>query len=301
MGTLFESFLAEVKSLGPVGVSLVEAGDPEALSALSSAEDAGFAEPFLIGDRSRIEKAMDEYRISFKNPVFVLASSPEESAKTGVSLVREKSCGILMKGKLPTPMLLKAVLDREHGLRTGRLISHVACLEVPGYQRFIFVTDGGVNLAPDLQKKVEIAQNAISVAKMTGIVTPRLACLGPTEVPTLDSEASVHGAILAKMADRGSFPGAYVDGPMALDVAVSVEAAATKGVGGEVAGRADILLAPDLVSANSVAKSMQYFAEAVLAGVIVGAKAPIVVISRADERRAKLYSLAMARSLIKKD
>ncbi|HHW27846.1 MAG TPA: bifunctional enoyl-CoA hydratase/phosphate acetyltransferase [Firmicutes bacterium] len=298
MVALFESLLSKVKSEGPVGVSLVQAQDPESLSALAAAEEEGFARPFLVGDRADIEKVLEESRISFRDPVFVDASDQEESVRAGVSLVRDGSCGILMKGKVPTPTLLRAVLDKEKGLRKGSLMSHVACLEVPGYDRFIFVTDGGVNLMPDLDKKVEIAKNAIAVAKMMGVRTPRLACLGPTEVPTLDSDASVHGAILAKMADRGAFPGAYVDGPMALDVAVSAESASIKGVGGEVAGKADILLAPDLVSGNSVAKSMQYFAKAVLAGVIVGASAPLVVISRADTKPSKLYSLAMARILI---
>ena len=298
MVALFESLLSKVKSEGPVGVSLVQAQDPESLSALAAAEEEGFARPFLVGDRADIEKVLEESRISFRDPVFVDASDQEESVRAGVSLVRDGSCGILMKGKVPTPTLLRAVLDKEKGLRKGSLMSHVACLEVPGYDRFIFVTDGGVNLMPDLDKKVEIAKNAIAVAKMMGVRTPRLACLGPTEVPTLDSDASVHGAILAKMADRGAFPGAYVDGPMALDVAVSAESASIKDVGGEVAGKADILLAPDLVSGNSVAKSMQYFAKAVLAGVIVGASAPLVVISRADTKPSKLYSLAMARILI---
>lgn len=298
MSRLFEAFLSKVRSMSPVGVSLVEATDEEALRALASAQEEGFVVPYLVGVPDRVKKVIEEKGVALRDPVFVEAGSPEECAQVGVELVRNGSASILMKGKVSTPLLLKAVLDRERGLRTGRILSHVACLEVPGYDRFIFVTDGGVVLTPDLEKKVEIVKNAIAVARMMGVGTPRIACLGPTEIPTLESEASIHAAILAKMSDRGAFPGAFVDGPMALDVAISPESARTKGVSGEVAGRADILLAPDLVTGNTLAKSMQYFAGALMGGVIVGALAPIVVISRSDTAQVKLYSLAMARSLI---
>lgn len=279
-------------------MSLVEASDEEALSALAAAESAGFAVPYLVGDTEKIKRLISEKGISLARPFFVEARVPEESAKTGVALVREGKCRILMKGKIATATLLKAVLDKEAGLRTGRTLSHVAALEVPGFDRFIFVTDGGVVLQPDLERKVEILKNAIEVCRMMGVERPRIAVLAPSETPTLDSEASVHAAVLSKMADRGAFPGAFVDGPMALDVAVSEESARIKGVAGEVAGRADVLLMPDVVSGNSVAKSIQYFARAVMGGVIVGAAAPIVVISRADTHVVKLNSLAMARALI---
>lgn len=296
---LFGAFLDKVRSLGPVGVSLVEACDEEALQALSAAEEEGFVVPFLVGDPGKIKKVIADKGISLKNPTFVEAKSPEESARAGVSLVRDRKCSILMKGKVGTAVLLKAALDKETGLRTGKILSHVACLEVPGYDRFIFVTDGGVVLQPDLEKKVEIVKNAVEVCRMMGVERPRIAVLAPSEVPSLDSEASIHAAMLAKMADRGAFPGALVDGPMALDAAISPESARIKGLGGEVAGRADVLLAPDLVAGNTLAKSMQYFARAVMGGVIVGALAPIVVISRADTHVVKLNSLAMARCLVK--
>ncbi len=299
VGPLFQAFLSRVRRLGPVGVSLVEAFDEEALSALSTAEDEGFVVPYLVGNGEKIGKVITEKNISLKAPVFVEAGSPEESAKAGVSLVREGRCGILMKGKVGTAVLLKAALDRETGLRTGRILSHVAALEVPGFDRLIFVTDGGVVLQPDLDKKVQIVRNAIEVCRMMGVEHPRIAVLAPSEVPNPDSAASMDAVALAKMSANGDFPGAFVEGPMALDVAASAESARIKGVSGEVAGRADVLLAPDVVSGNSVAKSMQYFAHAVMGGVIVGALAPIVVISRADTHVVKLNSLAMARCLIK--
>lgn len=298
MSDLFHAFREKVKTKGSVGVSLVEAFDEEALLALSEAEREGFARPFLVGDPRKIEAAMSSSGARFQNPVIVEALDPLDSAKAGIRLVREGTCGILMKGKIGTGSLMKAVLDKEEGLRTGRILSHVACLEVQGYDRFVFVTDGGVVLHPDLQKKVQIVSNAIGVARVMGVQTPRVAVLAPSEVPNPDSEASMHAVELARMAKEGMFEGAFVEGPMALDGAVSLEAARIKGMTGEVPGRADILVAPDVVSGNSIAKSMQYFARAVMGGVIVGAAAPVVVISRADTAQVKLNSIAMARALV---
>lgn len=298
MSSRFELIIERASTLGPVGVSVVEAADEATLSALSTAERLGFAVPFLIGDRAKIEKTLEEHGIQLRTAEFVQTQSPEESCDRGIALVREGRCKILVKGKIQTPVLLKHVLDREKGLRTGKILSHVACLEVPGYDRFIFVTDGGVTLNPDLEKKVAIVRNAIEVAKLMGVEFPRIALLGPSEMVTPDSTASVHAATISEMARQGEFPGAFVEGPMALDVAVSAESARIKGVTGEVSGRADVLLAPDVVCGNSIAKSMQYFAGAVMGGVIVGALVPIVVISRADTSEVKLNSLAMARCLV---
>ncbi|HHX27441.1 MAG TPA: phosphate butyryltransferase [Firmicutes bacterium] len=298
MSHLFYGFRERVKRMGSVGISLVEAFDEEALLALAEAESEGFALPFLMGDPDKIERAIESSGARLQNPVIVEAQGPLESARAGTRLVREGTCRILMKGKIGTGSLMKAVLDREEGLRTGRILSHVACLEVPGYDRFIFVTDGGVVLRPDLPKKAEIVSNAIDVARLMGVETPRVAVLAPSEVPNPDSEASVHAVELARMSREGRFPGAFVEGPMALDAAVSPEAASIKGMTGQVPGRADVLVAPDVVSGNSIAKSMQYFARAVMGGVIVGAAAPVVVISRADTAQVKLNSIAMARALI---
>lgn len=295
--SLFDGVMEKVRCLSPVGVSVAEAADRAVLEAVSQAEKEGFCIPYLIGDENKVKEVMEHNGIAFEKATFISSSGPEESAVIATSLVRERKSAILMKGKLPTSTLLHAVLDKTNGLRCGRILSHVACLEVPGFDRFLFVTDGGVVLNPDLEKKVEIIRNAITVTRILGVTRPRIACLAPSEIPTVESEASVHAAILAKMGDAGVFPDAYVDGPMALDVAISPESAEIKGIGGEVAGRADVLLAPDVVCGNSIAKSMQYFAHAMMGGVIVGALAPIVVISRADPPVVKLYSLAIARCL----
>lgn len=298
-GQLFSALHSRVKEMGPVGVSLVEAFDEEALSALALAQSHGFASPYLVGQEDRIREAMSRLPSPLRDAVIVPATTPEESARIGVALVREGKCGILMKGKVGTSVLLRAVLDKENGLRTGRTLSHVAALEVPGWDRFIFVTDGGVVLHPDLDKKVQIIANAIEVCRMMGVQNPRVALLAPSEAPNPDSPASMDAVALSRLAEDGAFPGAFVEGPMALDVAVSPESASVKGIAGEVPGRADVLLAPDVVSGNSIAKSMQYFARAVMGGVIVGAAAPVVVISRADTHVVKLNSLAMARCLYK--
>ncbi len=297
VGPLFAAFLDRVKRMGPVGVSLVEAFDEEALLALTEAASLGFAVPYLVGDEEKVRELTSRLGIPLDGAVLVDAKTTAEAAKAGVALVRDGACKVLMKGKIGTSALLKAALDKEEGLRTGRILSHVAALETPGYDRFIFVTDGGVVLNPDLQKKVHIAENAIEVCRMMGVVHPRIAVLAPSETPNPDSTASMDAVAIADMAKAGAFPGAFVEGPMALDAAVSPESAHIKGIGGEVAGRADVLLAPDVVSGNSIAKSMQYFAHAVMGGVIVGAKAPVVVISRADTHVVKLNSLAMARCL----
>ena len=298
MNHLFSDFRERVKRMGSVGVSLVEALDEEALLALSEAEREGFALPYLVGDPEKIRAAIKSAGARFQNPVFVEAPSPEESAGVGTRLVRDGRCGILMKGKIGTGSLMKAVLDKEEGLRTGRILSHVACLEVPGYDRFIFVTDGGVVLNPDLQKKVEIILNAIGVARLMGVTVPRVAVLAPSEVPNPDSEASMHAVELARMSKEGKFPGAFVEGPMALDAAVSPDAARIKGMTGEVPGKADILVAPDVVSGNSIAKSMQYFAGDYGRSDCRGSR-PVVVISKPIPPRW-LNSIAMARALVRK-
>ncbi len=298
MGRLFDAVLQRVSALGPVAVAVAEGHDPAALEAIAQASCHGFARAELVGSRAKIEEALSSVSIPAEAVNIVESKSPEESAAKAVELVRTGKASILMKGKMHTSVLLRAVLDKEKGLRTGKVLSHTAALEVPGFDRFIFVADGGVNIAPDLERKIGIVENAIEVAQALGVSEPRVALLCAVEVPTADYPATLDAAIIAKMAERGVFQGAIVDGPLALDVAVSPESAAIKKVGGPVAGKADILIAPDITTGNSVAKSMQYFAGALMGGVITGATHPVVVISRADTARVKLCSLAVARCLV---
>ncbi|MPM49891.1 Phosphate acetyltransferase [bioreactor metagenome] len=191
--------------------------------------------------------------------------------------------------------MLRAVLNKEVGLRAGKnILSHVAVAEIPGFDRLIIITDAAMNVAPDLSQKVQIVQNAVSVAHAIGLECPKVACLAAVEVVNSDMPACVDAAALSKMAERGQLKGCIIDGPLALDNAVSVEAAEHKGVKSPVAGRADILMVPELVSGNVLYKSITYFAKGNLTGIIVGAKAPVIVTSRADSAEAKLYSIALA-------
>jgi len=298
MGRLFETLIEQAGKLGPAVVAVAEGYDPAALEAIAEASARGFVRAELVGPRKKIEKALSSVDVPRNSVEIVDSETPGESAAKAVELVRTGRASILMKGKIQTSVLLRAVLDKERGLRAGRVLSHTAALEVPGFNRFIFVADGGVNIAPDLERKIGIVENAIEVARTLGVQEPRVALICAVEIPGADYPATLDAAIIAKMAERGAFPGAIVDGPLALDVAISPESALIKGVGGPVAGKADVLITPDITSGNTLAKSMQYFAGALMGGVITGASRPIVVISRADTAQVKTCSLAMARCLV---
>ena len=191
--------------------------------------------------------------------------------------------------------MLRAVLNKEVGLRNGKnILSHVAVAEIPDFDRLIILSDAAMNVAPDLPQKIQIVQNAVKVAHALGLACPKVACLAAVEVVNSEMPACIDAAALAKMAERGQIKGCIIDGPLALDNAISVEAAKHKGVTGQVAGMADILIVPELVSGNVLYKSITYFARGAIAGIIVGAKAPVILTSRADSAEAKLQSIALA-------
>jgi len=198
-----------------------------------------------------------------------------------------------MKGSLHTDELMEAVVATSTGLRTARRVSHVFVMDVPTYPRLLFVTDAAVNIAPTLDDKADIAQNAIDLAHMLGIVEPRVAVLSAVETVTSKIESTLHAAALCKMAQRGQITGGLIDGPLAFDNAVSEQAARAKGITGDVAGRADILLVPDLEAGNMVAKQLQYLAGAESAGIVLGTRVPIALVSRADSVRTRLASAAV--------
>jgi phosphate butyryltransferase len=210
-----------------------------------------------------------------------------------MQLVSEGRADIAMKGKIETSDFLRAALTRELGLRTGRLFTHVASFEIPGFDRLIFISDAGVVVAPNLEEKVQIVQNAIFVAHALDIELPRVAILAATEVVNPKIPTTLDAANLSKMADRGQIQGGLVDGPLALDNAISPESARIKGIKSEVAGYADILIAPDIEAGNVLAKAITYFAQGKMAGVVVGARCPLILPSRSDTREAKLVSLAL--------
>ena len=215
-------------------------------------------------------------------------------ARKAVGLVRQGRAGVLVKGKLDTADLLRAVLDKESGLRAGALLTHVGLFDVPGLDRLLYISDGGVVLNPTLHQKLEITRNAISVAHALGLTVPKVAILAAAEFVTEDMPTTVDAASLTKMADRGQITGAMVDGPFGLDNAVSQAAAETKGLRGPVAGRADILIVPSVEAGNLMAKVITFLSGGRMAGIVVGARVPIVITSRADPHQGKLFSIALA-------
>ncbi|HQG02518.1 MAG TPA: bifunctional enoyl-CoA hydratase/phosphate acetyltransferase, partial [Fervidobacterium sp.] len=221
----------------------------------------------------------------------------EESSKWAVKYVVDGKAHIVMKGLVKTSTLLKAVLDKEYGLRTERLLSHITLLEVPGINRLIFLTDGGMVIRPTLEQKVQIIENAVNVAKKLGYEMPKVGIIAAVETVNPDMPETLEAALIAKMNERGQIKGCKIDGPLGIDNALSVYAAEVKGIKGEVAGHADILVVPDIHSGNFLGKSAVYFANGRIAGIIAGAKAPVIVISRADTSDSKFVSIALAMAL----
>ncbi len=257
------------------------------------AELAGLAEVTLVGDSNEIHRIAEQQGFDIRRMEIVHQPHPREAAYEVMRLVSQGQADIAMKGKVETSDYLRAALSKELGLRTGRLFTHVAVFEIPGFDRLIFISDAGVVVAPDLEQKVQIVQNAIYVAHALGISLPRVAVLAATEVVNPKVPTTLDAANLSKMADRGQIQGGLVDGPLALDNAISPESARIKGIKSEVAGYADILITPDIEAGNVLAKAITYFAEGKMAGVVVGARCPLIVASRSDTREAKLVSLAL--------
>jgi phosphate butyryltransferase len=290
-----DALMAEACRLGPVPVAVACGHDPAALEALSAAEKRGLARGILTGDPARIRDALGAMDDPPRDIEIVPAPDDAASAATAVGLVRAGRARILCKGKLQTATFLKAVLDRDKGLRTGRLLSNVFLFEYPGEEgkRLISITDGAINVSPDLAAKKQLLENAVAVLRLLGRERPRVAVLSavenviPGHGPSLDAEA------LAAMASRGEIAGCAVEGPLSLDLAIWPEASRRKGVAGEVAGRADVLLCPEIVSANLLAKSATYFGHFRMAHVVVGASAPVLTPSRSEEPEAKLLGIAL--------
>ncbi len=274
--------------------SVVLAGseDVEAVKALKEAKELGLLErAILVGEREKTQKNIGEVGGEFET---IFTDSAEETAERAVKAVSEGEAGVLMKGLIKTSTLLKAVLNKEWGLRTGKLLSHVILAHSPHLDRVLFITDGGMVIRPTLDQKVQIIQNAVELAHRLGYEKPRVALIAAVEVVNPDMPETEEAALIAKMADRGQIKGAIIDGPLGIDNALSEWAARVKGVKGDVAGRADILVVPDIHSGNFLGKSFVYIAGGTIAGVVVGAKAPIVIVSRADTSKSKLLSLALA-------
>jgi phosphotransacetylase len=266
-------------------------------SSLAGAVDAGamgLITPILVGPSDKIREVAEQHGIDLGKSRLVDAPHSHAAAKRAVELVRLGEAELLMKGSLHTDELLGAVVAREAGLRTGRRISHVFIMDVPTYHKVLIVTDAAINIAPTLEDKVDICQNAIDLAIALGATTPKIAILAAVETVSSKMTATIDAAALCKMSDRGQITGALIDGPLAFDNAISKDAAAIKGIRSAVAGDPDILLVPDLEAGNILAKLLTFLANADSAGVVLGARVPIILTSRADSVRSRIASAAVA-------
>ena len=290
----FNRLLERVKGLEPIPVAVAHPCDKESLRGPILAAQEGIIEPILVGPENKIRALAEELHLDLSGIRIVDAKHSHESAALAVTLVRTGDAEALMKGSLHTDELMGEVVSRTSGLRTNRRISHVFLMDVPTYHRPLLITDAAVNIAPTLEDKVDIIQNAIDLAHVMGIPEPKVAILSAVETVNPKIQSTLDAAALCKMADRGQIKGGILDGPLAFDNAVSVEAALTKGIKSPVAGHAEILVVPDLESGNMLAKQLEYLANSLTAGVVLGAKVPIILTSRADSAETRTASCAVA-------
>ncbi|HTO23591.1 MAG TPA: bifunctional enoyl-CoA hydratase/phosphate acetyltransferase [Spirochaetia bacterium] len=290
----FEQILEQARRAGPARFVVAQGSDSTLLEALEQARAAGFAEPVLVGPPEEIRAAARERSVDISRWKLVPTSSAAEAAVEAVRCVARGDGDVLVKGLIQSADLLRAVLTKANGLSTGRTLSHVGVFRFSESDRFYFVTDAAICIAPDYQQKIDIVQNAVDLAHKLGIAQPVVAILCAIETVNPEMQATVDAASLSKMAERGAIRGARVEGPLALDNAVSVEAARHKGITSDLAGRADILVAPNIEAANILYKALIFFAKAEEAGIVMGARAPFVLASRSDSARNKLYSMALA-------
>ncbi len=282
------------RRLPALRTAVVHPVDEASLRGAVEAQAQGLIEAVLVGPEAKIRRAAEVAGIDAAGLNIVAVEHSHAAAEMAASMARDGKVEALMKGALHTDELMHAVVRPEAGLRTERRLSHVFAVDAPNYARSLFITDAAINIYPTLMEKRDIVQNAIDLVRALGIIVPHVAILSAVETVSPDIRSTLDAAALCKMADRGQITGAKLDGPLAFDNAVSLEAARTKGIVSEVAGRADILVAPDLEAGNMIAKQLEYLADAELAGIVLGARVPIMLTSRADGVRARLGSCALA-------
>lgn len=294
----FKRLVEQAQTHKPAQTAIAHPCDQVSLESAVEARRMNLIEPILVGQKDKIEEAAGKAGIDLGDIEIVDAAHSHDAAAKAVALVREGKAEALMKGSLHTDELMSAVVKRDTGLRTGRRISHCFIMDVPGHTDALIITDAAVNIAPDLKTKVDITQNAIDLAHALGVEQPLVAILSAMETINPDVPSTLEAAALCKMADRGQITGGVLDGPLALDNAISPEAAAVKKIVSPVAGRANILVVPDLESGNMLAKSLSFLASADAAGIVLGAKVPIILTSRADLLLTRLASCAVALLLV---
>ncbi|MFL6276010.1 MAG: phosphate acetyltransferase [Blastocatellia bacterium] len=290
----YEKLLERCKSLEPIPTAVAYPCEASALAGAVEAAQLGLIVPILVGPIAVIEATAQSAGVDIGGFQIVDVPDSHAAATAAVRLIREDKAELLMKGSLHTDELMAAVVAREGGLRTARRISHVFVMDVPTYHKVLIITDGAINIAPTLEDKVDICQNAIDLACSLGLDRPKVAILAAVENVTSKMPATIDAAALCKMVDRQQIGGAILDGPLAFDNAISKQAAQTKGIRSLVAGDPDILLAPDLEAGNILAKQLSFLANADSAGLVLGARVPIILTSRADSVRARIASCAVA-------
>ena len=290
----YEALIARCQNLAPIPTAVAHPCEQTALAGAVEAAELKLIAPILVGPAQRIGDVAKTHGIDISRFPLVDTPNSHASAAKAVEIVRNGEAALLMKGSLHTDELLGAVVARETGLRTGRRLSHVFLMDVPTYHKVLVVTDGAINIAPTLEDKVDICQNAIDLARSFGIERPKVAILAAVETVTSKMPATIDAAALCKMAERGQIRGGVLDGPLAFDNAISADAATIKGIKSEVTGDPDILLAPDLEAGNMVAKQLSFLANADSAGLVLGARVPIILTSRADSVRSRIASCAVA-------
>lgn len=291
----YDRLIAAAKAIQPAPTVVVHPCDETSLRGAVDSAAAGIIRPLLVGPERKIKETAAKFGLDISGYEIVDAAHSDDAAAKGVELIHAARGELLMKGSLHTDELMKAVTAKVGGLRTDRRISHVFVMDVPAYADTIFVTDAAINIFPDLDAKRDIIQNAIDLYNQAGFgKMPRVAILSAVETVTSKIPSTIEAAALCKMADRGQITGGVLDGPLAFDNAIDVESARIKGIKSEVAGRAQILVVPDLESGNMLAKNLAYFAKADGAGIVLGARVPVVLTSRADSPRARMASCAVA-------
>lgn len=293
-GAVHGQLLARARTHPPLPVAIVHPCDKTSLDAALHARDLGLMDPVLVGPQTRIAALAEQAGLDISDLQVIDTPHSHASAEEAVKLVHAGQARALMKGALHTDELMSAVVAKQGGLRTERRMSHVYVMDVPTYPKPLIMTDAAINIAPDLRTKADIIQNAIDLAQAIGIDTPKVALLSAVETITPRLQSTVEAGALCKMADRGQITGAVLDGPLAFDNAISLAAVASKGIRSEVAGQADILVAPDLEAGNMIAKQLMYLAGAEAAGIVLGAQVPIILTSRADGDKTRTASAAIA-------
>ncbi len=290
----FDEMLARRKGAAPLPTAVVHPCSVDALEGAIEAAQAGLIEPVLVGPEEQIRDIAAKANLDLSPYKIVSTADPEESAAVAANLAGGGKAAALMKGSLHTDQFMHAVLQKENRLRTSRLLSHCMLIAAPAYSRIIIISDAAVNIAPDVNQKRDIVQNAIILARALGIELPKVAVLAAVETVNSKMIATMDAAALAKMADRRQIVGGIVDGPLDLDIAVDEEAARIKGVESPVAGKADILIAPNIEAGNMMYKELTFMAGAQTAGLVMGARVPVILTSRADTAQTRLFSCGLA-------